>query len=84
MSTDNRKKLYSLKAKFNGELYSKRTDDLDETIKSLKPNWLHTDVYFTVKNGNSVSERHLQLRQAKRVFNDDFTRGVFIHNLLLA
>ena len=76
-------KLYSVEAKFNGKTFKKRTDDLMQTIKDLKPDWLHTEVYFIVKKGDMQSERHLNLVQAKRVFSDDFNREVFINNLLL-
>ena len=37
---------YSLTAKFNGHVYRKRTSNLDETIKALKPDWLHTEVFL--------------------------------------
>ena len=77
------KKTYSLWAKFNGLEVRRRTNDLNETIKTLKPDWLHTEVYFKVKKGDTPSERHLNLIQAKRVFSDDFHREVFINNLLL-
>lgn len=76
-------KLFTVKAKFNGETVTKRTDDLNETIKSLCPDWLHTEVYLTVKKGKNESERYLGLRQAKKVFNDDDTREIFINNLML-
>jgi len=78
------KKTYSLTAKFNGITHRKRTDDLDATIKELKPDWLHTEVYFTVKKGEQVVERYLGLVQAKKVFNNDINREVFINNLMLA
>lgn len=78
------KKTYSLTAKFNGKTVTKRTDDLNETIKSLKPDWLHTEVYFIVKKDTQVAERYLGLVQAKRVFNNDINREVFINNLMLA
>ena len=77
-------KEYSLWIKFNGIEKRKRTNDLNTTIKELKPDWLHTEVYFKVKKNGVTSERHLNLIQAKRVFNDDFNREVFINNLLLA
>lgn len=78
------KKTYSLTAKFNGTTVTKRTDDLNETIKSLKPDWLHTEVYMTVKKDKQVAERYLGLINAKRVFNNDINREVFINNLMLA
>jgi len=77
-------KAYSVWAKFNGVEIKKKTDDLDKTIKEMKPDWLHTEVYFKVTKDKVTSERHLNLIQAKRMFSDDFNREVFINNLLLA
>ena len=77
-------KTYSLWVKFNGIEKRKRTDDLNETLKSLKPDWLHTEMYVKVKKGDTTSERHLNLVQAKRMFSDDMTREIFINNLHLA
>lgn len=62
---------------------TKRTNDLNDTIKDLCPDWLHTDVFMIVKKGKQESERHLSLQQAKRVFRDDTVREIFINNLML-
>lgn len=67
----------------NGETLRKRTTDLNATIASLKPSWLHTEVYVKVTKGKQKAERRLSLINAKRVFQDDFNREVFINNLLL-
>lgn len=75
---------YYLTVKINGETKRKRTSDLNATIAALKPAWLHTEVYITVKKGKQVAERRLTLINAKRVFQDDIARQVFINNLLLA
>lgn len=77
------KPTYSLTVTMNGETHKKRTTDLDATIQSLKPDWLHTEVYLTVKKGKQVAERRLSLINAKRVFQNDINRQVFINNLLL-
>lgn len=77
-------KTYSLWVKFNGIEKRKHTDDLNETLKSLKPDWLHTEMYVKVKKGDTTSERHLNLIQAKRMFSDDLSREIFINNLHLA
>ena len=77
-------KTYSLWVKFNGIEKRKRTDDLNETLKSLKPDWLHTEMYVKVKKGDTTSGRHLNLVQAKRMFSDDMSREIFINNLHLA
>ncbi len=62
------KPTYYLTVTMNGETLKKRTQDLDATIAALKPVWLHTEVYMTVKKGKQVSERRLTLVNAKRVF----------------
>ncbi len=78
------KPTYSLTVLMNGEKINKRTQDLDATLASLKPVWLHTEVYVIVKKGKQTVERRLTLVNAKRVFNNDVVRQVFINNLLLA
>ena len=76
-------KKYSLWAKFNGVEVRRYTNDLDKTLKELKPDWMHTEMYITVKKGKVKSERALSLLQAKRMFSDDMTREIFINNLAL-
>ena len=76
-------KAYSLEMTFNGETFTSTTDNLDEELKGMKPDLLHTEVYVTVGKGGEVSERRLSRVMAQRVFLDDVTREVFINNLLL-
>ena len=78
------KPTYSLTVIMNGETIKKRTADLGATIASLKPAWLHTEVYITVTKGKGKqkAERRLTLTNAKRVFQNDINREVFINNLL--
>lgn len=83
MKTATPVKQFSVSVQLNGVTIKKRTSDLDVTIKELKPDWLHTDVFITVKNGKQVVERHLNMVQAKRVFLLDFNRDMFIRNLML-
>lgn len=75
--------MYFLTAILNGKTIRKRTENLDATIAALKPDWLHTEVYITVKKDKHIAERRLTLQNAKRVFQDDIARQVFINNLLL-
>lgn len=82
-STENKKKLYSIKFLFNGEQYNKRTNDINQTILDVAPEVLYTEMYVVVKKGDVTMERKLNLTQAKRVFRDDIVREVFINNLLL-
>jgi len=75
--------MYSLIVTMNGKTQTKRTGDLDASIAALKPAWLHTEVYVTVKKGKEKAERRLTLNNAKRVFQDHIARQVFINNLIL-
>jgi hypothetical protein len=77
-------KIYSVWAKFNGVEVRRHTNDLDETLVALKPEWLHTEVFLKVKKGDTTAERYLGLVQAKQMFANQFNREVFINNLLLS
>ena len=69
--------------KFNGETVTKRTENVEEAILAVRPEQLHTEMYVTIKNGKQLIERQLALIPARKVFNDDFHRQVFIQNLLI-
>lgn len=69
---------------FNGETYSRKTKDMKKYILSLKPDWLHTDMFVTLENkDNDTRERHLNLRQGKQLFNNEDFLDVFVLNLML-
>lgn len=80
-------KIHNLTISFNGETYKKRSKDIEQTILSLKPEVLYTELYFTISKGSGkfkeLTERKLNLIQARKLFQDDFFRQVFINNLLL-
>lgn len=76
-------KTYSVDFKFNGETITKRTSDIKQTLEAIRPPVLLTEMYVTVKNGKEKIERKLNLHQARRVFQDDIMREIFINNLLL-
>lgn len=76
---------YNLTILMNGETFRKRTENLKETILSLKPETVLTEVYFIVSKVGSKEkiERRLGLRPAKKLFNDEDALDVFLINLLL-
>lgn len=76
-------KRYSIKFTFNGKTLSKRSVDIGQTIQEIKPEVLHTEMYVSVKDGDNKVERRLNLQQARRVFQDDIMRQIFVSNLLL-
>jgi len=75
--------MYNLTLKFNGEELTKRRKDIKQAILSLKPEWLHTEVYVTLKKGDDVRERKLNLTQGKNLFRNEDFLDVFVMNLLL-
>lgn len=75
--------MYNLTLKFNGEEFKKRAKDIKKAILSLKPEWLHTEVYVTLKKGDDVRERKLNLTQGKNLFRNEDFLDVFVMNLLL-
>lgn len=76
-------KPFKLEMLFNGLKFTKRTDNIEETILALKPDVLYTEVYVIVTKGKDVIDRKLNLTQGKRLFLVDDFRTVFINNLLL-
>lgn len=79
--SDAHKKKYSLKAVINGKQYSKRTDDVEKTLVELKPEFVLTEMYVTVKQDKALVERRLVAAQAKKFYQDPIFRQVFINNL---
>jgi hypothetical protein len=79
----NPSKTFSVIAIINGETYNKRTDDVQETLLSLKPELVLTEMYVKVKKGKAIAERKLTAKQARFLFNDEVFRAVFMNNLLI-
>ncbi len=77
-------KPYRIQFKFNGEVKEKRTTDVAKAIQDVRPMFLHTEMYVTLKHGKELIERRLSLLQARRIFSDEVSRQVFINNLLLS
>lgn len=75
--------MYNLTMNFNGETFNKRPKDIRDAIMSIKPAYLFTDVYVTLKDKMDVRERKLNLTQGKKLFNDENFLTVFINNLLI-
>lgn len=67
----------------NGETTNTKTDNVEETLLSLKPQLVLTEMYLTVAKGEAKAERRLTAKQARHFFNDDIFRQVFMNNLLI-
>ena len=68
---------------FNGETFETDTDNLEETILSVKPDVLFTEIYITISNDDFTRDRRQSLEQGKKLFNSDEYREVFLINLAL-
>lgn len=73
----------NLTLNFNGETYNKRPKNIKEAILSVKPDFLQTEVYVTLKNKNDIRERRLNLYQGRKLFRDEDFLDIFIMNLLV-
>ena len=79
--SDAHKKKYTLKAIINGIHYSKRTDDVEKTLVELKPEFVLTEMYVTIKQKDALIERRMIAQHAKKFYQDPIFRQVFISNL---
>ena len=79
--SDAHKKKYALKVVINGEHYLKRTNDVEKSLVELKPEFVLTEMYVTVKQKDALTERRLTTPQAKKFYQDPTFRQVFINNL---
>lgn len=75
---------YNLTFMANDEIKKKRTDDLKQTLLSMMPEVLYTEVYVTIQpvGSKEKTERRLGLRQAMRTLRDENNVNFFINNLL--
>jgi len=78
---------YTLTGRINEIEFKKRTPDLKKTIMDLKPEFVFCDTYITLSKGSGkdkvVTERKLNLKQGKQLFNNEIFLDVFIDNLLM-
>lgn len=76
---------YNLKLIFNEQTFIKRTSNIKETILSLAPEQVYTELYLIVSpvGSKDLTERHLDLQKAKNLFRNETYLDIFINNLLL-
>ena len=67
----------------NDKTYEVDTDDIKATILSFKPSLLKTSLTVKVTKGNKMVVRYLYLNDARRLFSNDITLGVFVRNILM-
>lgn len=76
-------KKYSIEIIYNGIKQIKKVDHISEALMFVTPVELCTDVYFNIKQGKTLIERHLSLVQAKRLLQSEDIRNIFINNILV-
>jgi len=76
---------YNLKLIFNEQTFNKRTSNIKETILSLAPEQVYTELYLIVSpvGSKDLTERHLNLQKTKNLFRNETYLDIFINNLLL-
>jgi hypothetical protein len=76
-------KRFSVTAIINGNTFSKKTDNVEATLLELQPEQVFSEMYVTVQHKEGVSERRLTALNAKKFYQDEVFRQVFMNNLLL-
>lgn len=76
-------KQFKITAIFNDQVIELETNDIKETLTSIKPELLNTEVDIKVQKGDQITERHLNLRQGRNLFINESFLDVFISNLML-
>jgi len=82
-----KEKMYTLSGRINEVPFSEETTNINKTLLSLKPDFIHCDTYITLSSGEgvdkTVTERKLNLTESKRIFLNEDVRAVFIQNLVM-
>ena len=73
---------YTIWMKFNDQEHTIQSDDVASAILSVKPEFLFTELYMTIKADNMSLEREFTLVQGKRLFNNEDNLEIFTSNLL--
>ncbi len=77
-------KLYSFSVKICDQVLSTKTDELLETILSIKPKMLKGKVLFIISNGKKTIEKTMMPFQARKLFSNKMTAEFFTKNIMLS
>lgn len=69
---------------FNGETVTKQTDNIEKAILDVAPDFLHTEMFVSIKTKEDTIERKLNLLEGRKLFANETFREIFINNLLIA
>jgi hypothetical protein len=75
--------MYSLTLIVNGETIKKKNKDIEKAIMDARPEIVVCEMYVTVTKDKKIAERRLPLIQARKLFNDEMYRQIFLNNLLI-
>ena len=75
-------KKYKLEMTFNGETFEKETDDLKKAFMDMKPDFVLTEGYITIKKDDLVFQRRLDLVKLRKLFASEDTLNIFIDTLI--
>jgi len=73
---------YTLELVFNGETFTKETDDLKESFMSMKQDFVHTEGYISITKGELVFQRKLELVKLRKLFANEDELDIFITTLM--
>jgi len=75
-------KEYHIVIKLNDKVFEFDTDDLRETILSVKPEFLRTRVLLEITKGNKTLDRAYYLQQGKMLFINKYAMDTLLKNLI--
>ena len=81
--SDAHTKKYRVTAIINNETYNKRTNDIEQTLLDLQPQFVLSEIYLTIKTKETTTERRILAQDAKKFYADPIFRQVFMNNLTL-
>ena len=81
--SDAHTKRYRLTAIINNETHNKRTNDIEQTLLDLQPQFVLSEMYLTIKTKDTTTERRILAQDAKKFYADPIFRQVFMNNLTL-
>ena len=73
---------YSMVVTMNDKEYKIDTDDIEETMLALSPEWLKTKIIMKIKEGNKLCDKMFLLPEGKQFYRNKIYREHIIRNLI--
>lgn len=73
---------YDVYVKLNEKEISEKTDDIKSVLLAVKPDLLKTSLTIKVTKNGKIFERYLYLNDARRLFRNDLTLGIFVRDAI--